>query len=381
MDLGSTSRITCAASDPDGDTLSFAWSSAAGSISGNDSVIHWTAPAAAGNYYVACRVADGHGGEVTDSIGLEVRDLSQAQTGHLIVYLTFDGDASDASGYNNNGVVHGASLALDHVGHINSAYSFNGTTSYIQVANSSNLNFQQAISVSFWMYIGAFYTREQYPLSHGNYQSRWKISISNNHLRWTVKTGVGIKDLDSETELKLNSWYHVTVVYSGSDFEVWLNGYLDAFTSWSGTIPTTTIDLTIGQVLPGDQNYNFNGSLDDIRIYDYALSINQIDSLAGVTTVEDRANTVLPAEYFLQQNYPNPFNPSTRIEYSLPQRTAVTLAIYDVLGREVALLIHETQDAGFKSITWNTNGIPSGVYFYRLSTPLFQSTKKLVILK
>jgi hypothetical protein len=231
------------------------------------------------------------------------------------------------------------------------------------------------------MYIGAFYTREQYPLSHGNYQSRWKVSISNNHLRWTVKTGVGIKDLDSETELKLNSWYHVTVVYSGSDFEVWLNGYLDAFTSWSGTIPTTTIDLTIGQVLPGDQNYNFNGSLDDIRIYDYALSVNQIDSLAGVTSVEDRANTVLPAEYFLQQNYPNPFNPSTRIEYNLPQRTAVSLGIYDVLGREVALLIHETQDAGCKSITWNTNGIPSGVYFYRLSTPLFQSTKKLVILK
>jgi hypothetical protein len=381
IDLGASSRITCRAYDLDGDTLSYAWSSISGSISGSDSTIQWTAPAIKGNHYISCHVRDGKGGEVIDSVGLEVRDLSEVSDGKLVAYFPFDGNPNDASGFNNNGVVHGASLAADHNGNINSAYAFNGTTNYIQVANSTSLNFQDAITVGFWMYVGAFYTREQYPISHGNYSNRWKVSISNNHLRWTVKTSTGIKDLDSETELTTNTWYYVTVVYGGSDFEVWLNGNLDAFTSWSGSIQATTLALTIGQVLPGDQNYNFNGRLDDIRIYDCALSVSEIDSLAGVTSVEDRGNAALPTEYYLQQNYPNPFNPSTRIDYSLPQRAAVTLRVYDVLGREVAILIHETQGAGFKSITWNTNGIPSGVYFYRLSTPLFQSTKKLVILK
>jgi len=54
--------------------------------------------------------------------------------------------------------------------------------------------------------------------------NRWKVSISNKHLRWTVKTASGIKDLDSETELTVDSLYNVSVMYDGSDMEVFLNG-------------------------------------------------------------------------------------------------------------------------------------------------------------
>jgi len=75
---------------------------------------------------------------------------------------------------------------------------------------------------------------------------------------------------------------------------------------------------------------------------------------------------VLPAEFRLAQNYPNPFNPSTSISYQLPKQSYVNLKVFDVLGREVATLVNGQQTAGYKSITWNAENVPSGIYFYRI---------------
>ncbi|MEK6754743.1 MAG: LamG-like jellyroll fold domain-containing protein, partial [Bacteroidota bacterium] len=263
INIGGTSLISCLAVDPDSNALTYRWSAASGSLSGSGSAVSWQAPMIEGNYYVACVVDDGQGGTTTDSIGLEVRDFSKAQAGALVAYYPFSGDASDSSGHGYNGTVNNAQLVSDRFGHPNSAYSFNGTTSSIVVPNDTGLNFQNSISVSFWMKVGAFYpTREQYPISHGSWQSRWKFSITpiTNTLRWTVKNTNGqVKDLDSETHLVVDSLYNVTGVYNGSDFEIYLNGQLDAFTSFSGLIDSTTYDLTFGQDLPGDNNYNFKG--------------------------------------------------------------------------------------------------------------------------
>ena len=382
IDLNAASQLSCFAIDADSDTLTYAWSSSQGVISGNDSIISWTAPPKTGNFFIYCLVDDGRGGQARDSIGIEVRDFSVQQTGELVAYFPFSDGANDSSGFNNNGVVHGASIVNDRNGNPNSAYLFNGTTSYIQVPNSTSLNFQSAITVNFWMKVGAFFNREQYPISHGNWENRWKVSISNNRLRWTVRTNAGIKDLDSETELKTNSWYNVTVLYSGSDFEVYLDGNLDAFTSWSGSILQTTIDLTIGQVLPNNQNYNFQGILDDIRIYNYALSLQQIQNISsGTTAVDETKLPGIPSDFSLSQNYPNPFNPSTVIRFALPQRAYVSLRIYDMMGQIVATLTDGIQEAGYKSVEWNAGTKASGVYFYRLSTPVYQLTRKLLLLR
>jgi len=98
-----------------------------------------------------------------------------------------------------------------------------------------------------------------------------------------------------------------------------------------------------------------------------------------ISGVRDLAGT--PSGFRLSDNYPNPFNPETKINFSVPGERFVSLAIYDVLGREVATLVRERKQRGEYSITWNAAGQPSGVYFYRVVAGTFVQTKKMVLMK
>lgn len=92
---------------------------------------------------------------------------------------------------------------------------------------------------------------------------------------------------------------------------------------------------------------------------------------------------LLPTEFKLSQNYPNPFNPSTTIEYSVPVNSYVTLKVYDISGKEVAVLVNDTKSPGFYSVKLNSvnYGLSSGIYFYKLIAGNFISIKKLVLIK
>jgi hypothetical protein len=382
IDLGASSTLTCIAADNDPDTLAYFWTSAVGTLNGHGQTVTWTAPAIEGNYIVQCTVDDGHGGRAVDSIGIVVRDFSNTQTGKLIAYYPFSGSGADSSGFNHHGTVQGALLTSDRFGRPNSAYAFDGSA-YLQVPNDNALNFQSAISVSFWMKVGTFFTREQYPVSHGNWENRWKVSIiPAKKVRWTIKTTTGTEDLDSETTLVADSLYHVTVSYSGSDVELYINGELDAFSSYSGLIQPTSIDLTIGRPLPGEANYSFVGVLDDIRIYDYALSVPAIQSLYDISTsVSDHPVAGIPTSYRLYQNFPNPFNPATIIKFDIPQAGFCTLKVFDITGREVAALINSELEPGSYAIPWNAEKLSSGVYYYRLLSEKGSDVRKMVLIR
>jgi len=97
-----------------------------------------------------------------------------------------------------------------------------------------------------------------------------------------------------------------------------------------------------------------------------------------VTGVDD---DIIANNFTLEQNYPNPFNPSTTIKYSLAERSAVTLKVYDVLGNEVANLVNTSQEAGQHSINFDASGLSSGLYIYTLNTGNFTSSKKMMLLK
>jgi hypothetical protein len=104
-------------------------------------------------------------------------------------------------------------------------------------------------------------------------------------------------------------------------------------------------------------------------------------------TPEELVN--IPTEYGLSQNYPNPFNPETQISYALPEAGYVMLKVYDVLGREVAVLVDEFKEAGYYEVEFNGSSLSSGVYFYKLvvssieplSAGNYSSVKKLLIAK
>ena len=96
--------------------------------------------------------------------------------------------------------------------------------------------------------------------------------------------------------------------------------------------------------------------------------------------------SVLPGAFSLSQNYPNPFNPGTTITYILPRRSTLRLAVYTVLGEEVAVLREGLEDAGQHSVTWDGmsgSGVPmpSGVYFYSMSAGTYSATKKMLLLR
>lgn len=98
-------------------------------------------------------------------------------------------------------------------------------------------------------------------------------------------------------------------------------------------------------------------------------------------------HSAIAGSFALNQNYPNPFNPATQIAYQLKNPGMVRLAIYDMLGREIAVLVNERQESGFYSATWHAGGLSSGTYIYRISVKdengksRFSETKRMMLVK
>jgi hypothetical protein len=105
------------------------------------------------------------------------------------------------------------------------------------------------------------------------------------------------------------------------------------------------------------------------------------DTFGTIVSVRSNEGLPIPAHATLHQNYPNPFNPSTRISFQLTAYSDVKLGIYDLLGREVAVLLNEVKPQGVYSVTWNAVDQPSGVYFYRLTTNDGSTTRRMLLLR
>jgi hypothetical protein len=89
----------------------------------------------------------------------------------------------------------------------------------------------------------------------------------------------------------------------------------------------------------------------------------------------------VPGQAVLRQNYPNPFNPSTTIPYGLTERSHVSLAVYNTLGQQVALLLNGEAGAGYHDVQFDASSLPSGVYFYRLQAGSYTGTKRLLVVR
>ena len=104
--------------------------------------------------------------------------------------------------------------------------------------------------------------------------------------------------------------------------------------------------------------------------------------MTGISVIGIQPNgNLIPAVYKLDQNYPNPFNPSTKINFDIPKNTMVKVSVFDMLGREIAVLVNTHLNAGSYTTDWNASGFSSGIYFYRISAPDFNDTRKMILVK
>ena len=136
-----------------------------------------------------------------------------------------------------------------------------------------------------------------------------------------------------------------------------------------------------------------NGNSNSIEKYDYTdkhlipgkyeYKLKQIDyngnfeffNLSGIVEINN------PEKFELKQNYPNPFNPSTKIQFYIPSTSNVKLAVYDITGKEVAVLVNENLNPGYYENVFNAGNLTSGIYYYKLTTGNFSETKKMILVK
>ena len=101
----------------------------------------------------------------------------------------------------------------------------------------------------------------------------------------------------------------------------------------------------------------------------------------AIVTCANAGESAVPVAFLLYQNYPNPFNPTTTIRYGLPQRSPVTLTVYNMLGQQVALLQNGEQGAGYHEVKFDARNLGSGVYFYKLHAGDFVETRRLLLVR
>ena len=219
--------------------------------------------------------------------------------------------------------------------------------------------------------------------------------FSSTGTRMWNDAGVAFKPLDANSFSSLTAYTKDTSVFvyylellSGSS-----NGLIKAFITgpsgafgWGGSIITpgssTSAKIRMNAALSpsGMSMLSWQDNRNDGGIYAQNINLDgTFGNPMGVTPVSSN----LPDKYSLSQNYPNPFNPLTKIGFSIPAsgQGNVKLSVYDVLGREVSVLVNRSLNPGEYEINWNAENVPSGIYFYKLVTRDFSSTKKMMLIK
>ena len=140
---------------------------------------------------------------------------------------------------------------------------------------------------------------------------------------------------------------------------------------------------TSSQVL-GSELASFNVTLPAYGSAVFTISTEEqsviLPPIPPIVSIDDE-NFSLPEEYKLFQNYPNPFNPNTTIRYSITKPDLVRIKIYDILGREVKILVNELKQAGTYEVQFSASGFASGIYLYRIESGKYVQTRKMILLK
>jgi hypothetical protein len=158
---------------------------------------------------------------------------------------------------------------------------------------------------------------------------------------------------------------------------------------FKNTVNNPSTASQIGSTNQPDTNFLATGLINGTPYYFWVRAIDRyciprtsgFSNVAYITPLNVPNEQEIPKVFALYQNYPNPFNPATDIKYDIPNESFVKLVIYDMLGRELSVLVNEAQKPGSYTAKWNPENMPSGVYAYKLTAGDFQKTMKMILLK
>jgi len=322
----------------------------------------------------------------------------------------------------------------------NSVLNLDGAADYAFANDAISLSPTDAVTIAVWVKINSNGSTSSIARKGATSTPAYSLNReSSNQFKFWVHFGSWLNSGNSTTVTTVGEWYHVAGVYDGSEIKVYVNGVLEASSAHTGSISTTTDNFYIGGDVGTVGVEWFNGLIDELSMWNKALTQTQIqtimndslsaayyetsdsglvaywkfDELEDLGINSDGADDVrdlsiygnhvdlegdtfieiggptdvelysyeIPTEYSLEQNYPNPFNPSTKIEYRIPEQSFVQLKVFDILGNEVATLVNEEQSSGTYRADFIGNDLTSGIYFYKIKAGGFIETKKMILLK
>ena len=237
--------------------------------------------------------------------------------------------------------------------------------------------------------------QESFGVTVMNNVTAYNVVSSNNPLPDPQVITTGEMGLLGDGEVEKEKWESVFVEYDNVDIT---NINADGGSNFGEILVSDGTGDTRVELEDGSNSYH-NGSgepgtievqlgahfqkLKGIMYYSYSnykLVPRKDDDFVGYTTAVKQENTS-PKTYGIEQNYPNPFNPSTKIVYSIPRISNVTLKVFNILGQQVKTLVNQTQSQGTYNVTFNASSLPSGIYFYSIEAGDYTQVKKMILLK
>jgi hypothetical protein len=337
--IGEQATFTALVEASEGEGLDFAWSSSAGILNQTTGkLVSWQAPSIPMVAVITVKVTNQDQLSTTVSTNVLVKNTGLA-TQMPIIWYPFDVDNLNAAADKFHATSIGAVKADDARGFPTLAYRFSSGQDIVFTDNQQELNFGGPLSLSCWVKAEQFGS-ERFIISHGSWQERLKLSITpQGYLRWTVKTNVGVADLDGASPIQLNQFYHVTVLYTGYSLELYLDGVLDAFQAFSGVLQTATKPLTIGRMDDAETLYALVGSVDEVKLWNAEIPISQIEQLKA-----QWAETPQPTQQEVIL-YPNPANGFVNIQIPGTVK-AESISLFSMDGRRTTGHQIKSESAG-----------------------------------
>ncbi len=180
-------------------------------------------------------------------------------------------------------------------------------------------------------------------------------------------------------------YYHIKSICTKDSYQFVAAGYMRVRIDGRDFNVATIFNSDDGGVHWNECFISERGTFNCVSFCDPDLGIAIGDS--GLVAVYEASTSFIEdsdiglTDFIVEQNFPNPFNPATTIKYQIPQRTNVSLKIYDTIGNEIAELVNEEQEVGYYNFEFNAAKLSSGIYFYRLQAGSFIETKKMVLIK